>query len=204
MGTPRQARRKPQRQAGPPGSRGRILAGAAVACLAFAVYANALNNPFVYDDHDTVIGNRSLIEPSNVRFVIVYSPFRPVVNASYAIDRAIWGYRPFGFHLTSVLLHTLVSVLLYVLLLRALADSRERRGAVGRDDRDTWAALTGAVLFAVHPLMTQGAADISGRSELLCGLFFLAALLFSRDAMLGAGLGDGGNGAAAATPPQRR
>ena len=105
-----------------------------MACLAFAVYANALDNPFVYDDHDTVISNRSLIDPSNVRFVLVYSPFRPVVNASYAIDRAIWGYRPFGFHLTSVLLHALVSVLLYVLLLRALADSRERRGAVGRDD----------------------------------------------------------------------
>src|SRR5262245_34696859 len=105
MGTPRQARRKTSRPVGAPASRGRLLAGAIVACLVFAVYANALDNPFVYDDYDTVINNRSLVDPANVRFVLIYSPFRPVVNASYALDRALWGYRPFGFHLTNVLLH---------------------------------------------------------------------------------------------------
>jgi hypothetical protein len=185
MGTPRQARRKTSRATGAPVSRGRLLAGATVACLVVAVYANALDNPFVYDDHDTIISNQSLVDPSNFRYVLIYSPFRPVVNASYAIDRAVWGYRPFGFHLTNVLLHAIVSVLLYALLLRALADARERSGALPRGDTvDIWAALTGASLFAVHPLMTEGAGYISGRSELLCGLFFLAALLFSREAML--------------------
>src|SRR5262249_42113084 len=150
--------------------RARLLAGAAVACLALVVYANTLDNPFVYDDYDTVLNNASLADPSNIRFILVYSPFRPVVNASYAMDRAIWGYRPFGFHVTNVLLHAIVSVLLYVLLLRALADARERsRAGAPGGSVDMWAALTGAALFAVHPLMTEGTGYVSGRSELLCG-----------------------------------
>ena len=179
-----------------------MQAGLLAAALAALVYVNALDNPFVYDDHDTVVANPSLADPSNIRFVLVHSPFRPVVNVSYAIDRAIWGYRPFGFHLTNVLLHAVVVALLYALLVRALADLRRRkarddepgprprRGAENRrppaltEGRiDAWAAFTGAALFGVHPLMTEAVGYVSGRSELLCGVFFLAALLCTRAAM---------------------
>ena len=91
--------------------------------LACAAYYNALHNPFVYDDHDTVIANASLVDPANVKFVLVYSPFRPVVNASYALDRWFWGYRPFGYHLTNVALHASSVLLLYAWLRRILADT---------------------------------------------------------------------------------
>ena len=40
------------------------------------------------------IGNRSLGDLSNLRFILMYTPFRPLVNASYALDRWLWGYRP--------------------------------------------------------------------------------------------------------------
>jgi hypothetical protein len=43
-------------------------------------HLNALHNPFVYDDHDTILGNRSLEDLSN-RFILIYTPFRPLVNA---------------------------------------------------------------------------------------------------------------------------
>lgn len=67
---------------------------ALAAGLAVAVYLNALDNPFVYDDHATVLNNPSLPDPRNWRFVLVYSLFRPVVNVSYALDYALWGARP--------------------------------------------------------------------------------------------------------------
>lgn len=69
----------------------RAILGVAAVALAIAAYLNALDNPFVYDDTDTVLLNRSLVDLSNVRFVLLYSLFRPVVNVSYAIDRAMWG-----------------------------------------------------------------------------------------------------------------
>ena len=147
------------------------------AALACAAYLNALDNPFVYDDHDTVIANRSLADLSNIRFILVYSPFRPLVNVSYALDRWLWGYRPFGYHLTSIGLHAAAVVLLYVWIRRILSDNGSARDT-------NMAAFTGAALFAVHPMQSEAVAYVSGRSELLCAVWFIAALLLARDAIL--------------------
>ena len=148
------------------------------------VYLNALNNPFVYDDQDTVVANPSLGDLSNIRFILTHSPFRPVTNASYAIDAAIWGLTPIGFHLTNVLLHGAVVLLLYIFLRTACGDARARMGdATGPQPMDDWLGFGGAVLFAVHPLMSEAVGYISGRSELLCGMFFISTLLLARAAL---------------------
>jgi cytochrome c-type biogenesis protein CcmH/NrfG len=147
------------------------------AALACAAYLNALDNPFVYDDHDTVVGNPSLVDVSNLKFVLVHSPFRPVVNVSYALDRWLWGYSPFGYHLTNITLHTVTVLLLFAWLRRVLSDGGAARAAGA-------AAFAGAALFAVHPLQSEAVAYVSGRSELVCAVWFLAALLLARDALV--------------------
>ncbi len=150
------------------------LAAAILACVA---YFNALDNPFVYDDHDTIIGNRSLADLSNLRFILVYTPFRPLVNASYAFDRWLWGFRPFGYHVTNVVLHLVVVLLLYVWIRRVMEDS-------GADIGSSGPAFVGAACFAVHPLQTEAVGYVSGRSEVMCAVFFLSALLLSRRAIM--------------------
>jgi hypothetical protein len=150
------------------------LAAAILACVA---YFNALDNPFVYDDHDTVIGNRSLADLSNLRFILVYTPFRPLVNASYAFDQWLWGFRPIGYHLTNVVLHVVVVLLLYVWMRRVIEDS-------GADIDSSGPAFVGAACFAVHPLQTEAVGYVSGRSEVMCAVFFLSALLLSRRAIV--------------------
>jgi protein O-mannosyl-transferase len=140
------------------------LACSAAVLLAALAYLNALHNPYVYDDYHTVVGNASLLHPADIRAVILHDVTRPVINLSYAIDHAVWGPTPFGYHVTNVLLHMFDVALLFVL---------GRRIAGGR----IGAAFAGAALFAVHPMMTEAVGYISGRSELLCAIFFLAALL---------------------------
>jgi cytochrome c-type biogenesis protein CcmH/NrfG len=164
--------------------RGSLLPAAA-AVFACLPYLNALNNPFVYDDHDTVIANPSLIDLSNVTFLFLYSPFRPVVNLSYALDRWLWNYRPLGFHLTNILLHASVVVLLYLLLRRILADSGGDARPTRRvpDSGAAAVALASTMLFAAHPIQTEAVAYVSGRSELMCGVWFLAAVVLARDAI---------------------
>ena len=135
--------------------------------LAGLVYANALDNPFVYDDHRIIVENKSLADLSNVRAILWHEVTRPVVNFSYAIDQAIWGPAPFGFHLTNVLLH-MINVGLFALLVW------------GSTQRPHLIAPMAALLFAVHPMMTEAVGYISGRSEVICGTFFLAALLSAR------------------------
>jgi Tfp pilus assembly protein PilF len=153
------------------------VVAAALACVA---YFNALDNPFVYDDHDTVLGNRSLADLSNFHFILVYTPFRPLVNASYALDRWMWDYRPFGYHLTNVALHALTVVLLYGWLRRIISDTTK--------EADTrLPAFAGAALFAVHPIQTEAVAYVSGRSEVLSAVWFISALLFGRAAIASGG-----------------
>jgi len=148
------------------------LACGAAAVVAVFVYLNALHNPFVYDDHHTVVENPSIERLDNLRGIVLHDVTRPLVNLSYAIDRRVWGQAPFGYHVTNVLLHAVDVMLLFTLA---------RRLYENKGDADSKApivmAFSAAVLFAVHPMMTEAVGYISGRSELLCGVFFLLAMM---------------------------
>src|SRR6187549_1352414 len=91
-----------------------------LAVVGWAVYINSLTNPFVYDDFRLIVENTTLATPGNVQGVVWHDITRPVVNLSYALDAAIWGLRPLGFHITNVLLHAL-NVLLVFFCARALS-----------------------------------------------------------------------------------
>lgn len=143
-------------------------------------YLNALNNPFVYDDIRMVLQNPSIQDVTAVRSIVFREVTRPLVNFSYAIDRAIWGVEPVGFHLTSVLLHTLNVWLLFTLMWRLADDRLNRTGGGAAPVRVTAAAFAAAAAFGLHPMMTQAVGYVSGRPEVLCGTFFLLALLTGR------------------------
>jgi tetratricopeptide (TPR) repeat protein len=157
------------------GNRNLWMLGAACAGLAAVAYADALHNPFVYDDRVTVAENASLRTPTNIRYLLGYSVFRPLVNLSYAADYSLWGLDPFGYHLTSVALHMANVALLFALVWRMLSDLGAPTPAL---------AAVPAALFSVHPLMTEAVGYVAARSEVLCGLFALTAVLWARRALL--------------------
>ena len=157
----------------------RVACGTAV-LAAGLVYLNALDNPFIYDDHVLIGENRSLLAPLNLLGLVLHDVARPFINVSYAVDRTLWGPAPFGFHLTNVLLHMLNVALLFILATTALR--RETR-APGEASETTItvsplvAASVAALLLAVHPMMTGAVGYISARSEVLCTTWLLLALL---------------------------
>jgi protein O-mannosyl-transferase len=164
------------------------LAGSAAAMLAAAlVYLNALDNPFVYDDVRTVEENRSVVALDDLRTIVLGHLARPVVNLSYAMDRAVWGAGPFGFHVTNLVLHVLNVGLLFALTWALVTDRRPPGGSP--TGRPALAAFVAAALFAVHPLMTEAVGYVSGRSELLAAVFVFAAFLAARRWMEGRGAG---------------
>jgi hypothetical protein len=89
--------------------------------------------------------------------------YRPVLSLSIALDRAIWGTRAFGFHLTDLLLLLLTTVAVYALGRRLLGDA--------------WAALAACALFALHPLHFESLPATARRADALANLFTLLALL---------------------------
>ena len=143
-----------------------LALGAAV-LLAGLVYVNAVDNPFVYDDRRLIVENRSLRPPLNLHAVVLQEATRPVVNLSYAIDRAVWGPEPFGFHVTSILLHMINVALLMTLAWQCARDRIRGAGDPLRALSPMRVMLVTGVLFAVHPMMTEAVGYIGGRSELM-------------------------------------
>lgn len=88
--------------------------------------------------------------------------FRPFVILSFAIDKALWGVHPSGFVITNVLLHTLVTFLVWRCFQRT----------VGRR-----AALLGTLIFAIHPVHAENLYYISGRTDTIAALFFFSTIL---------------------------
>ena len=82
-----------------------------------------------------------------------------------------------GYHLTNVVLHVIVVVLLYSVDTTGNEDS-----GAGVPSRGP--AFIAAAGFAVHPLQTESVGYVSGRSEVMCAVFFLSALLLSRRAIV--------------------
>lgn len=134
---------------------------------------------FTYDDRDFVEQNASIrsLEGALEAFSSPFPPnqpqrglYRPLTALSYALDHVVWGAGPAGFHRANLFYYTLTVLLLFFLLRRWLPGREADPGRL-------WAVVTGALLFAVHPVHTEAVDSISGRSELLALLFSLSALL---------------------------
>jgi tetratricopeptide (TPR) repeat protein len=152
-------------------ARPRFLPYLIVATVALAVHLQTLRFPFVFDDDWLVAGNAFLREPWSVLAAFAHdfwhgTPFgngyyRPIVNASFALNGRLFGSGPAGFHLVNVLLHAANAMLVLRLL---------RRHAVG-----IGAATFGALLFAVHPAAAWPVGSVVARVDLLPALFVLLA-----------------------------
>jgi len=149
-----------------------------LALIAFAVYANSLQNDFVFDDESVVLGDPSITRISNIPkyltgeegFHKVIGPyFRPIISASFALDYAIYGFQPFGFHLTNVIIHVINCLLcLKFLLLVYKPAEKENRLLV----------FLSAAIFAVHPIHTEAVSWVSGRTDSFSFTFFISAFIF--------------------------
>lgn len=159
----------------------RAVLGLLACALAALVYQNALDIPFVFDDRETVLLNPSLIAAWDWRAALVHNPARPIVNLSFAFDRAFWGFSSFGFHITSVVLHITAVGLFYGWCTRVLG---EKGASAGSGSSADWAAFFAAAVLAVHPVMGTAVEYVTARSELLAAAGFLAALTCARRAIV--------------------
>lgn len=113
----------------------------------------------------------------NVEFLFThpyFSNYLPLHLLSYALDYRLWGLTPFGFHLSSVLLHG-VNAALSVLVVRRLTGSMP-------------IAILAGILFAVHPSHVESVAWVSSRKDLLSMAFLLLSLAAYGRARTGGGL----------------
>jgi protein O-mannosyl-transferase len=154
------------------------LVALVVAELAIIAFFPALRAGFVSWDDDTYfLANpyyRGLgPEQLSWMFTVMSGHYMPLTWLSHGLDYVLWGMRPTGYHAVNVLLHALTAAAAYFVALRVLA------AAVAPEPRAALrvGAAVAALVFALHPLRVESVAWITERRDVLCGLFFLLAIL---------------------------
>jgi Flp pilus assembly protein TadD len=164
-----------------------VLAAAILAIAIGAVYARAIDAPFIFDDLNAIHQNGSIrslwpLVGTAARPGPLNPPdnkptsARPLVNLSLAINYHFGRLSPTGYHVVNVAIHFLSALLVWAIVRRSLGLPY----FAGRfDDSATWLALAVAMLWALHPLVTEAVAYTTQRSELLVSLFYLATVYCS-------------------------
>jgi protein O-mannosyl-transferase len=144
-----------------------------VTCLAFWP---ALQGDFNWDDDINLVANLRYrgFDASQIRWMFtntLMGHYMPFTWLSFALDHALGRMDPWGYHLASLLLHAANAVLVYLVARRLLTVALQT--AV---DTRAGAAVAG-LLFALHPQRVESVAWISDRATILCGTFYLLAVL---------------------------
>jgi hypothetical protein len=146
-----------------------------VLALTFAVYLPTLHFPFVFDDHLQIVENPAVHSwrgvPSYFTAHVWAGVFpgalgnfyRPVFLLWLRMNDSVFGNQPGGWHFTTVLVHVLATLLVFLLALRM---------EISRD-----VALLAALIFGLHPVHIEAVAWASGVTEPLLAVFFVTSLL---------------------------
>jgi cytochrome c-type biogenesis protein CcmH/NrfG len=145
-----------------------ILAGTYIA------YARTLRFGFAYDDFLQIVYNKQI---ESTRFLPGYftnqvwaqaggmpaNLYRPLFMSWLLLNREIFGLDPTGWHLTTILVHLLATLLVFLAGKKLL--------------RDPGPALFAAGLFGLHPVHVEAVAWVSAVTEPLAAVFFLSSLV---------------------------
>ncbi len=149
--------------------------------MALLVYRSALFTPFIYDDHSAIVENPNLRSLRPLRDSLAAprdtpAAGRPLVSFSLAVDHALFGLDPRGYHATNLAIHGLGALALLGLVTRTLRlpvfAGRFAASAGGL-------GLAVALVWLVHPLQTEVVNYAIQRSESLMSLCYLLTLLAS-------------------------
>ncbi len=140
-------------------------------CVSFATYFNTLGNSFCYDDLATIENNTFIRSWKNLPklfhrdyfLLSTETSWRPVVTLSYFLDFAFFQERPYGYHLTNILLHCFSACLVMLVFCRLFS----------------WKmGFLSGLLFAVFPLNSEVVNAVSFREDQLVVFFALVSFLF--------------------------
>jgi tetratricopeptide (TPR) repeat protein len=137
-----------------------------LAAAVFAAFAPVLSAGFVIFDDERYVLRNPHVQQGFTRDAVLWawtaghaSNWHPLTWMSHMLDWQLYGSAPAGHHFTSLLLHALNAVLLFLLLDRLT-------GKAGR-------SFFAAALFALHPLHVESVAWVAERKDVLSTLLWI-------------------------------
>ncbi|HEY3864353.1 MAG TPA: tetratricopeptide repeat protein [Verrucomicrobiae bacterium] len=141
----------------------------ALAAFTVALYAPALRCQFISFDDPVYVSENQHVRAGLTLPGLAWAfrattggNWHPLTMLSHMLDCQIYGLRPWGHHLTSVLFHAANVALIFLVLMRMT-------GAA-------WRSAGVALLFAAHPAHVESVAWVSERKDVLCAFFCLLSI----------------------------
>jgi protein O-mannosyl-transferase len=158
---------------------GRWLPGL-TAVLAFLVFLPTLQASFVnWDDEASFVTNTAYRGFGWAQLQWMFSAtllghWSPLAWMTWSLNYVAGGLDPWGYHLGNLLLHAANVALLWLVARRLLAIGT---GAPITSPTIASGATIAALVWGLHPLRAEAVAWASARRDLLCGFFYLLAVL---------------------------
>ena len=150
------------------------MAMGVVALSTLLVFSNTLTAGKVWEDDETVFQNPFMFGWRRIPYLFTTEywvkhdvahggAYRPLVQATFALEHGLWGPTPMGYHLTNALMHVAAVLLCYALVHRLTGQHR--------------LAVIAALLFAMHPTRSEAVGWLKNRAELMCSISMMASVL---------------------------
>jgi Tfp pilus assembly protein PilF len=155
----------------------KLSLGIIVGLLAFVLYANTLTHDYALDDYGIIpentitrkgfdgVGEIFKTSYRSGRFTLDFSLYRPLSKAMFAIEWGISPNNPQLSHAVNVFLFAITGYLLFIALALYIRKS-------------LLIPFITSILFVAHPIHTEAVANIKGRDEILCFLFFIVTAIY--------------------------
>ena len=147
----------------------RVIIGIGLSILVLVSYWAVAGNQFISFDDPQYVTENAQVEKGLDRETAVWafktthaSNWHPLTWLSLMLDRALFGKNPGGYHWTSVILHLLSGIFLFLGLTRMTASP--------------WPSGLVAALFLIHPLHVESVAWVAERKDVLSGLFWMLGI----------------------------
>jgi protein O-mannosyl-transferase len=150
-----------------------------IICLfVLVVYLPSFSGDFILDDHPLIEYNSYIREWHSIGSYLSQEDgvdsnaagswhtgyYRPLVNLFYTLDYVIWGLNGPGFRITNLVLHMFACFALFIFYGQIL----------NRRDTAFWLAI----IFSLHPLITETVSWVASRNNILVTLFGILSFSF--------------------------
>lgn len=153
------------------------VASLILATAAMIAYLPAFGGAFLFDDAAEITQNETItsLRPWSRFFD---NNTRPVASLSFALNYAVGGLDPIGYHVVNFIIHLLAGMTLFAILRRvfSMLRSDQTPDPALQAASASSLALVIALFWLLHPLQTQAVTYIVQRTESLAALFCLVAL----------------------------
>ncbi|MDX1776356.1 MAG: hypothetical protein R3297_07220, partial [Desulfobulbales bacterium] len=143
------------------------------------LYSTTYEAPFIFDDTANIVNNPFVklddLSWQSLRQVATNGPngWRWLPNISFGLNYYVGGLDVTGFHLVNISIHVMTAFFFYLLARLTL----ELPVMARRYAKTTEIALAAALLWAVHPLQTNGVTYIVQRMTAMAAMFSICSLL---------------------------